>query len=60
MSSKLTQDYEYFSPLLIKLLKKQLEAVLANEEHRARLKPIVHLMTELFVCGFPLPNKDMT
>jgi len=60
MSSRLTQDYDSFSPLLIKLLKKQLDAVLATEENRARLKPIVHFMTELFVCGFPLPYKDMT
>ena len=60
MSSKLTQDYDNFSPLLIKLLKKQLDGVLASEESRIRLKSIVHLMTELFVCGFPLPYKDMT
>lgn len=60
MSSKLTQDYENFSPLLIKLLKKQLDAVISSEEPRFRLKCIVHLMTELFVCGFPLPYKDMS
>lgn len=60
MSSKLTQDYDNFSPLLVKLLKKQLEGVLASEEPRTRLKPLVHLMTELFVCGFPMPCKDMT
>ena len=54
------QDYDNFSSLLIKLLKKQLDGVLASEEPRIRLKSIVHLMTELFVYGFPLPYKDMT
>lgn len=55
------QDYESFSPQLIKELKKHFDQVLASEDMsiKYQLKAIIHLVTELSVCAFPLPYKDI-
>lgn len=61
MATRLNQEYEGIPSMLLKdLLKQFVNLYDSPEDNKSKLKSILLFTTELFVCGFPFPYKEIS
>lgn len=61
VATRLNDEYEDFPAMILKDIQKQFAAALdSTEDNRQKLKALLLFTTELFVCGFTFPYKEIS
>lgn len=61
VTTRLNQEYDEIPAMIMKDISKQFAAALeSSEDNKYKLKSLLLFLTELFVCGFTFPYKEVS
>jgi hypothetical protein len=61
VATRLNDEYDDFPAMILKDISKQFaSAVDSSDENKQKLKALLLFTTELFVCGFTFPYKEIS
>ena len=61
VTTRLNQEYDEIPAMIMKDISKQFSAALeSSEDNKYKLKSLLLFLTELFVCGFTFPYKEVS
>ena len=61
VTTRLNQEYDEIPAMIMKDISKQFNTALeSSEDNKYKLKSLLLFLTELFVCGFTFPYKEVS